>query len=135
MGGPGGISPRSQGARHLHRRGQCLAERTCGNASWCGRARFPRKQKEGTDMASRYPFLCCSVGFVVLTFLQFGCDSASPVVAETPPPPVSVSQPLVREVIDYDDYEGRIAAVKVVDVRARVRGHLLKINFEDGQMV
>src|SRR3954447_2478643 len=70
---------------------------------------------------------------VVLGVLS-GCNSTPP-VAETPPPPVSVSQPLVREVIDYDDYEGRIAAVQTVDVRARVRGHLVKVNFEDGQMV
>jgi RND family efflux transporter MFP subunit len=56
-------------------------------------------------------------------------------VAETPPPPVSVSKPLVREVIDHDDYEGRIAAVETVEVRARVRGHLVKVNFQDGQIV
>jgi RND family efflux transporter MFP subunit len=56
-------------------------------------------------------------------------------VAETPPPPVSVSQPLVHEVIDHDDYEGRIGAVETVEVRARVRGHLVKVDFQDGQMV
>jgi RND family efflux transporter MFP subunit len=63
-----------------------------------------------------------------------GCDSTTPVV-DTPPPPVSVCQPLVQEVIDYDDYEGRIGAVDVVEVRARVRGHLVKVNFQDGQIV
>jgi RND family efflux transporter MFP subunit len=56
-------------------------------------------------------------------------------VAETAPPPVSVSQPLVLEVIDQDDYEGRIAAVETVEVRARVRGHLVKVNFQDGDIV
>jgi RND family efflux transporter MFP subunit len=56
-------------------------------------------------------------------------------VAETPPPPVSVSQPVVRDVVDQDDYEGRIAAVETVEVQARVRGHLIKVNFQDGQMV
>jgi RND family efflux transporter MFP subunit len=54
---------------------------------------------------------------------------------ETPPPKVSVSQPVVREVVDRDDYEGRIDAVDTVDVRARVRGHLVKVNFQDGQLV
>src|SRR5690349_13718868 len=73
-------------------------------------------------------------GLVVLTGVLCGCDSAPP-VAETPPPPVSVSQPLAREVIDHDDYEGRIAAVETVEVRARVRGHLVKVNFEAGQIV
>jgi RND family efflux transporter MFP subunit len=48
---------------------------------------------------------------------------------------VSVSQPVVREVIEYDDYEGRIAAPDNVEVRARVKGHLTKVNFKDGQLV
>jgi membrane fusion protein, multidrug efflux system len=63
-----------------------------------------------------------------------GCSNPPP-VTETPPPPVSLSQPVVRDVTDYDDYEGRIAAVEMVEVRARVRGHLIKINFKDGEMV
>jgi RND family efflux transporter MFP subunit len=85
-------------------------------------------------MIGRHTLLWHTGGLVVLTGVLSGCDSAPP-VAETPPPPVSVSQPLVREVIDHDDYEGRIAAVETVEVRARVRGHLVKVNFQDGQMV
>jgi RND family efflux transporter MFP subunit len=56
-------------------------------------------------------------------------------VAETPPPPVTVSQPVAREVIDRDQYEGRIDAVETAEVRARVRGYLVKVNFKAGQMV
>jgi RND family efflux transporter MFP subunit len=64
-----------------------------------------------------------------------GCSPSAPPVAETPPPPVSVSQPIACDVTDYDDYEGRIAALQTVEVRARVRGHLIKINFKDGELV
>lgn len=64
-----------------------------------------------------------------------GCGPNAPPVAELPPPPVTVSQPLLREVTDHDDYEGRIAAVESVEVRARVRGHLVKVNFQEGQIV
>jgi RND family efflux transporter MFP subunit len=64
-----------------------------------------------------------------------GCGPATPPVAETPPPPVSVSQPVVRKVIDFDNYEGRIGAAKTVEVRARVRGHLIKIHFQAGAIV
>jgi RND family efflux transporter MFP subunit len=76
---------------------------------------------------------------MVFAGLLTGCDS-SPPVAETPPPAVSVSQPVARDVIDHDDYEGYIAADRgnnlgVHELRARVRGHLVKINFQDGQMV
>jgi RND family efflux transporter MFP subunit len=64
-----------------------------------------------------------------------GCGSNAPPVAETPPPPVTVSQPVAREVIDYDFYTGHVAAVETVDIRARVRGYLTKVNFKDGQLV
>jgi multidrug efflux system membrane fusion protein len=85
-------------------------------------------------MIGRQPLFWRLGGLVVLSGVLCGCNT-SPPVAETPPPPVTVSQPLVREVVDYDDYEGRIAAVESVEVRARVRGHLVKVNFEAGQMV
>ncbi len=85
-------------------------------------------------MTGRHPSLWRISGPVILTGVLCGCSS-NPPVAETPPPPVSVSQPVAREVINQDDYEGRIAAVDLVEVRARVRGHLEKIDFQDGQMV
>jgi RND family efflux transporter MFP subunit len=56
-------------------------------------------------------------------------------VAETPPPPVTVSKPVVRDVINFDEYEGRIGYAEKVEIRARVRGHLRKVNFEDGELV
>jgi len=87
------------------------------------------------DMARRHLFLCQSSLLMFLACAVLGCGPNTPPVAETPPPPVTVSQPLAREVVDYDTYEGRIAAVESVEVRARVRGHLVKVNFHDGQMV
>src|SRR5262249_4131252 len=74
-------------------------------------------------------------GVLLILSIMLGCDTSKPPIAESPPPAVTVSQPVVREVIDYDDYEGRIAAIPTVEVRARVRGHLKKINFEDGEIV
>jgi multidrug efflux system membrane fusion protein len=76
----------------------------------------------------------CNV-FVVLAGAFTGCGPNTPPVAEVPPAPVSVSQPVTREIIDHDDYQGRIAAVETVEVRARVRGHLTKVAFEAGQIV
>jgi len=52
-----------------------------------------------------------------------------------PPPEVTVSQPIVREVTDYFEFPGRTQAVGEVDVRARVTGHIVKVNFHDGQAV
>jgi RND family efflux transporter MFP subunit len=85
-------------------------------------------------MISRHSLLWRGVGFVLLAGTLSGCNPPPP-MAETPPPPVTVSQAVAREVIDQDDYEGRIGAVETFEVRARVRGYLVKVNFEAGQMV
>jgi RND family efflux transporter MFP subunit len=56
--------------------------------------------------------------------------------SQTPPPPqVTVATPLVREVLDWDDYVGRFEAVQEVDVTPRVSGYLTGIHFRDGQYV
>lgn len=66
--------------------------------------------------------------------LVIGCDNAAARV-EPPPPKVSVQHPEVRKVIDYDTYNGWMRATDTVDIRSRVRGHLEKILFTDGDMV
>ena len=50
-------------------------------------------------------------------------------------PVVTVSQPLQKEVVDWDDFVGRFEAVDQVDVRPRVSGYLTRIGFKDGEMV
>ncbi len=57
-------------------------------------------------------------------------------VADTPPAPVvTVSRPVVQEVIEWDEYTGRFDAVDTVDLRARVSGYLTEVHFKDGQVV
>ena len=65
---------------------------------------------------------------------QLGCEKAAP-RAEPPPPRVSVARPEVRRIVDYDQYNGWLQAVETVDIRARVRGHLDKVHFADGDLV
>jgi RND family efflux transporter MFP subunit len=48
---------------------------------------------------------------------------------------VGVARPVVKEIVDWDEYTGRLAAVDSVDVRARVGGYLDSIHFKDGQIV
>ena len=55
--------------------------------------------------------------------------------AALPPPEITVSQPVVRKTIEWDEYTGRFDAVEAVDVRARVSGYLTEVNFTDGQEV
>ena len=52
-----------------------------------------------------------------------------------PPPEVGVQQPLVKDVTVYTRFPGRAVASDSVEIRARVKGFLKTIDFEDGQRV
>ena len=72
--------------------------------------------------------------FSGLTLLSTSCNRQQPPPAP-PPPKVTVSQPVVRELIEWDEYTGRLEAVDSVEVRARVSGYLESIRFKDGQIL
>ncbi len=63
------------------------------------------------------------------------CERASPTAAPSPPPAVTVAQPIGKEVIEWDEYTGRLEATETVEVRARVDGYLDKVLFKDGARV
>jgi multidrug efflux system membrane fusion protein len=48
---------------------------------------------------------------------------------------VTVSQPITREVVEWDEFTGRLEAVESVDIRARVSGYLQSVHFTDGAVV
>lgn len=78
--------------------------------------------------------------FIVLVIVfagvpLIGCKRESPALAAPPPPIVMVSPPVEREITNYYEYTGRTAAVDAVDVRARVSGYLIKVNFREGYLV
>lgn len=55
---------------------------------------------------------------------------------EPPPPPkVTVSQPLRRDVTEFLEFTGNTQAVNTVQLRARVEGTLEKLFFQDGDRV
>jgi RND family efflux transporter MFP subunit len=73
-------------------------------------------------------------GAAALSLALSACSGAS----ESPAPPtpeVTVATPLVRDVLDWDDYVGRFEAVEGVEVKPRVSGYLVGIHFRDGQYV
>jgi RND family efflux transporter MFP subunit len=76
---------------------------------------------------------------LALLLASAGCDSPQPSQAKAPAgeqrPAVSVSQPLQRQVVEWDEYTGRFDAVETVEVRARVSGYLATVHFKDGQPV
>ncbi len=72
--------------------------------------------------------------------LTLGCLAAFlPLIAEAQqapaPPPVTVAKPVVRDVVDSDEFIGRFEPVDEVSVRSRVGGYLQEIDFTDGALV
>src|SRR6266850_1679154 len=53
----------------------------------------------------------------------------------TPPPKVTVSQPLQREVIRWDQYGGYLSSPQTVTVNARVSGLIEEAPFQEGAVV
>ena len=75
------------------------------------------------------------VAVALLALPLAGCGPGQPPAAERPPPAVTVAKPTKRNIVDYDEYVGRFAAIDSVEVRARVSGYLQGVHFQDGQMV
>jgi len=83
---------------------------------------------------SAFPWNSVTFALAGLVFLLLACER--PQAAPAPAPPkVTVSRPVVREVIEWDEYTGRLVAVESVEVRARVSGYLQSIHFNDGAIV
>jgi RND family efflux transporter MFP subunit len=71
---------------------------------------------------------------LALVGMLIGCERKNQFVAP-PPPPVTVSQPLQKSVVESLDFTGTTQAVASVDIRARVQGFLEKIRFTEGAVV
>jgi RND family efflux transporter MFP subunit len=67
--------------------------------------------------------------------ISCGCRHEAAPVAEAKPPKVTVSAPVFSQIKDEDSYTGWLRPLEKVDVRARVRGHIRKVDFRDGDMV
>ena len=70
---------------------------------------------------------------VLCAALLVGCAESA-----APPPPVAevvVARPAALEVVEWDEYTGRLEATDTVEIRARVSGYLESIHFDEGAMV
>ncbi|MFB0612536.1 efflux RND transporter periplasmic adaptor subunit [Aurantiacibacter poecillastricola] len=75
--------------------------------------------------------LLSPIAALILAACSGGADDAPAPQA----PSVTVAQPLVQQVRDWDDYVGRFEAVESVEVRPRVTGYLQQVHLNDGQYV
>ena len=79
-------------------------------------------------------FLKMTAGIGMCALLASGCRQANRPPAP-PPPAVTAEQPVQREVVEWDEYPGRLEAVDMVEVRAMVSGYLESVHFKDGTLV
>lgn len=59
----------------------------------------------------------------------------SAAVAQQGPPTVTVASPVVKTIVEDDEFVGRFEAQSEVDVRSRVSGYLEEVHFQDGSVV
>jgi RND family efflux transporter MFP subunit len=63
-----------------------------------------------------------------------GCEPAK-TTKGTKNPKVVVTTPITDVVMDYQDFTGRLEAVKTVEIRARVSGYVTEVPFKEGDVV
>ncbi|WP_299043939.1 efflux RND transporter periplasmic adaptor subunit [uncultured Tateyamaria sp.] len=73
-------------------------------------------------------FLALAGFFAAITF-------GSAVLAQQGPPTVTVASPVVKTIVEDDEFVGRFEAQSEVDVRSRVSGYLEAVHFQDGSLV
>lgn len=86
-------------------------------------------------MKIRFTFLKLAGFSAALVLLDAGCQKSAGPPGAPPPAAVTVSQPVQREVVEWDEYPGRLDAVDMVDIRSRVTGYLESIHFKEGAEV
>lgn len=74
------------------------------------------------------------LGLLALGLAASGCGQKNAYV-EPPPPEVTVTHPVVRDVTDYIDATGTTESVLTVEIRARVRGFLKECLVKEGARV
>lgn len=73
---------------------------------------------------------------VALPVLFACCRPPAPQAPPAPPPPaVGVFKAVEKEVVEWDEYTGRLDAKDSVELRARVSGYLDKVHFAEGKLV
>jgi len=73
-------------------------------------------------------------GLIAICIMVLGCKQ-EPAAPAPEAPKVSVMHPEQREITNYVEFNGWLQPEKIQEVRSRVRGHIAKVHFTDGQMV
>jgi len=76
------------------------------------------------------------LGGLAYIALLAGCGGGGAAGGGAPPPPqVTVAKVVAKDITQWDEFTGRIAAVETVELTPRVGGYIEKITFKEGQEV
>jgi multidrug efflux system membrane fusion protein len=75
------------------------------------------------------------LGLVVLGLAACGGGEGGPPGGELPPAGVGVAEVVVKEIVEWDDFTGRIQAVNTVQVQPRITGYINEVHFAEGAIV
>ena len=81
------------------------------------------------------PASVAAVLAVASSLMLIGCGEQQAAAVKPAVPQVTVAEPVVREIVEWDEYTGRFSPVERVELRARVSGYLDKLRFEEGAIV
>src|SRR5262245_61867538 len=86
-------------------------------------------------MRASFRTAAITLATVAAATLATGCRPGPSAVKGNKPVDVVATVPVLEEVTDYQDFTGRLEAVKTVEIRARVSGYVKAINFKEGDLV
>ena len=100
------------------------------------------QQKQPTRLTRRRQV----ISFVAVLLLLGACvagwfwferltGTTAAVAPAAQPPQVTVAKPVVKNIVEWDDFIGRFEAMDDVAIRSRVTGYLEQVHFQDGALV
>jgi multidrug efflux system membrane fusion protein len=82
-----------------------------------------------------YPLVALALSVLIAMAIAACNSEAAPADAMPPAPEVSVATVLSKQVRQWDEFTGRVAAVGTVELRPRVSGYVERVAFQEGQEV
>jgi multidrug efflux system membrane fusion protein len=97
--------------------------------------RTPRSRPGDSRSRAPHPLAALALAAVAAAILAACSSEAAPGAGMPPPPEVSVATVLHKQVRQWDDFSGRVAAVESVELRPRVSGYVHRVAYTEGQEV
>jgi RND family efflux transporter MFP subunit len=97
--------------------------------------RFSPATEQDITWAKRLHICSGRLIIVALILWLAGCNNQQPAANGPPPAEVTVSKPEQKEVVNWNEFTGRTAAVKLVNITPRVSGYIVDIPFKEGDLV